>query len=83
MATESPPHVHTVVMHFIVFDEDAFNMALEDLENAEVFGEGEGPGDNSTEENLDILVCHLDVLANYRGLENIAFYDVGIERVTR
>lgn len=75
--------IHTVTIHFLIFDQDAFDLALEDLKHADVFGEGEGPEDNTIEENLDVLLCHLDSLASYRGLNNIAFYDVGIERVAK
>jgi len=72
----------TVTMRFRIFDEDAFEMALEDLEHAEVFGEGESAADNTVEENIGILITNLDVIANYRETETTCFLDVGIERIT-
>jgi len=75
--------VVTVTMHFRIFDQEAFDFALEDLVNADVFGEGEGPEDNTVEENLEILITHLDVLANYRENMTTSFYDIGIERLSR
>jgi hypothetical protein len=73
----------TITMTFKMFDQDAFDDALNDLQAAGVWGEGEGPDDNTIEENLDILVCHMDVLATYRERENVAWYDVGLERVEK
>lgn len=80
--TESESKVYSFTMSFRIFDHDAFQWALEDLENAYVCGEGEGLGDNSIEENLEILVKHLDVLAIYRELDTISFISIGIEQVT-
>ena len=64
-----------------IFDPDAYEMALEDLVNADIWAEDEGPADNTIEENLEILVKHLDVLATYRELDNIAFMDIGLTQV--
>lgn len=75
--------VVTITMSFRIFDQEAFEFALEDLANADVFGEGEGPEDNTVEENLEILITHLDVLANYRENMTTSFYDIGIERLSR
>jgi len=78
---EQHEKVHSFTMSFRIFDPDAYEMALEDLQNAEVWAEDEGPQDNTIEENLEILVKHLDVLAYYRERQNIAFMDIGIEQV--
>jgi len=73
--------VYSFTMTFRIFDQDAFDLALEDLGNAEVWSDDEGPDDNTVEENLEILVEHLDVLAHYRGNLTTAYTDIGIERV--
>lgn len=83
MNTGIENQIHTVTIHFVIFDQDAFDLAMEDLQHADVFGDDEGPDDNTIVENLDLLLCHLDVLASYREAENISFYDVGIERVAK
>lgn len=79
--TQTTDQVYTVTYRFRIFDEEALKDALEDLRFGGVFGDGESHEDNTIEENLDILLGHLDVLADVREIANVAFYDVGIERV--
>ena len=74
---------YSFTMKFRIFDQDAFEMALEDLQNAKVWAEDEGPADNTIEQNLEILVEHLDVLADYRGNKTTGYYDIGIEKVSQ
>jgi hypothetical protein len=82
-AEEAGAKVYSFTMAFRIYDYDAYQLALEDLQNGEVWAEGEGPEDNTVAENLEILVEHLDVLADYRERQNIAYTDIGIERVTQ
>jgi hypothetical protein len=74
---------YSFTMTFRIFDRDALDDALNDLKSAEVWADDEGPDDNTIEENLEILVEHLDVLATYRERDNIAYTDIGIERVAQ
>lgn len=62
-----------------VFDEDALEMAMDDLQGAEVFGPGESWKDNTVEENLDLLILHLDVLARVRESEDYDLMSCGVE----
>jgi hypothetical protein len=80
---ESEEPIYSFTMTFRIFDHDAFELALEDLQHAKVWGDEEGPDDNTIEQNLEILVEHLDVLATYRENDNTSYYDIGIERVSR
>lgn len=64
-----------------VFDEEALELAFEDLENSQVIPPGETYKDNTIEENLALILKNLDVLANYREIETIAFIDMGFEQV--
>lgn len=75
--------VYSFTMAFRIFDQDAFELALEDLQYGGVWDKGEGPADNTTVQNLEILVEHLDVIASYRGNETTAYTDIGIERVSQ
>ena len=75
--------VYSFTLAFRIFDRDAYGMALEDLQNAKVWAKDEGPEDNTIEQNLEILVEHLDVLADYRGNKTTGYYDIGIERVAQ
>jgi len=79
-ASKGPGATYSFTMSFRLFDRNGFFMALEDLKNAGVWADDEGPLDNTIEQNLEILIEHLDVLATYRGLDNIAYMDIGIER---
>ena len=81
MSMESPEQTYSFTMTFRIFDQDAYELALEDLQNAEVWGEGEGPQDNTIEQNLEIVVEHLDVLATYRGNDTTHYLDIGLEKV--
>lgn len=73
--------VYEIGFKFRVFDEDALELAFEDLENAEVFGPGESYKDNTVEENLALVLKHLDVIARFRELESISFIDMGFEEI--
>jgi hypothetical protein len=62
-----------------VFDEEALELAMDDLQDADVFGDGESWRDNTVEENLDLLILHLDVLARYRESETYDLMSCGVE----
>lgn len=79
---ESPFKVFTITMHFRITDRSSFEQALDDLYAAGVWGEDEGPHENTVEENLEILVKHLDVLATYREEAAVHFEDVGLLQMT-
>ena len=81
-ARELDGQVFSFTMGFRILDQDAYEMALEDLKNAEVWAEDEGPDDNTVEENLEIIVNHLDVLAYHREQHVISYIDLGLERVS-
>ncbi|MGE3483497.1 MAG: hypothetical protein AB7L09_02075 [Nitrospira sp.] len=70
---------YTVSYKLRVFDEDALEQAMEDLQDADVFAAGESWHDNSVEQNLEILVLHLDVLARYRESETYDLLSCGVE----
>jgi len=82
-AEEAGTKVYSFTMAFRIYDYDAYQLALEDLQNAEVWGEGEGPEDNTVAENLEIIVEHLHLIAEQRERHDVAYTDIGIERVTQ
>lgn len=79
---ECDGQVFTITMSFRMVDQNLFDIAINDLEDAEVWGEDEGPDDNTIEENIDILVGHIDVLSYHREQHNIGWCEMGLERVT-
>ena len=62
-----------------VFDEEALELALDDLQECDVFGKGESWKDNTVQENLDLLILHLDALAHFRGSETYDLLSCGVE----
>jgi hypothetical protein len=74
--------VFTVTMNFRMVDQNAFDDAVSDLDAADVWGEDDGPDNNTIEELIDIMVGHIDVLAHHREQPNVGWLDMGLERIS-
>lgn len=64
-----------------VFDEEALEFALDDLESVGVIDPEIGWKNNTVETNLQILVLNLDSLAAYRDSETYDLLSCGVEKL--
>lgn len=64
-----------------VFDEDALELAFEDLENAEIIPKGDDPNSYTVEQKIAMLIKNVDLLADYREIQSVCFIDMGFEEV--
>ena len=70
----------TVALQFNVIDKGLLDRALSVLDDSEVFGEGEDSSQNELDEQVDLIVSHLDVIGLAYG-HPIGWNDLGLERI--
>lgn len=73
--------IYSFTMGFKIFDQDAYELALQDLFDAGVWAEAGWQGGNTIAQNIELLVENLDTLADYRGYSDTSYLDIGIEKV--
>jgi hypothetical protein len=71
----------TVSMTLRIISRSLFDRALAELREAGAIAFDEADYNNTDAENLDIVVCSRDILAHDRGVDQISWHDLGLQRI--